>query len=144
MKIEILNEKENPLLERKEMEFKVIHDKGSPKLDEVRKKISANLNLKNDFFVIHGLHSTYGMSESEGFLKIYETKERMEQIENKYVLIRNGLMEVEKKGEKVEEEEKKSEEDVGEVEKKGEEKIEEEKMKEDEAESEEEKKEEGK
>lgn len=96
MKIEIVKERENPLLERREIEFRVIHEKGSPKLEDVRKKIAADLNLKKYIFVIHGLHSAYGMNESLGFLKIYKTKKRMEQVEHRYVLKRNGLIEEEK------------------------------------------------
>jgi small subunit ribosomal protein S24e len=109
MKIEILFEKENPLLERKEVRFKVIHEKGSDKVPEIRKRIAAELTLAEDRFVIQNVRTQVGLSESHGLLKIYRTPERMKQVEHKYVLIKNGLMEPEKREKETQEKEKKGE-----------------------------------
>jgi len=97
MKIEILAEKENPLLGRREIKFRVIHDKGSEKIPEMRKRIAAELTLAEDRFVIQNVKTQVGLQESHGLLKIYNTPERMKQVEHKYVLIKNGLAEPEKK-----------------------------------------------
>lgn len=109
MKIEILSEKENPLLERREVKFKVIHDRGSDKIPEIRKRIAAELTLAEDRFVVQNVRTQAGLPESHGLLKIYKTPERMKQVEHKYVLIKNGLMEPEKKETEKKESEKKDE-----------------------------------
>ncbi|MFQ6088144.1 MAG: 30S ribosomal protein S24e [Candidatus Methanofastidiosia archaeon] len=98
MEIEIFEERENPLLLRREMKFRVIHEKGSEKVSDLREKISALLNLDMDKFVIQNVMSSYGKSESVGFLKVYESRDRMFQIEARYVLRKNGFISEEKEG----------------------------------------------
>ncbi|MEA1992965.1 MAG: 30S ribosomal protein S24e [Euryarchaeota archaeon] len=91
MKIEILEEKENPLLERKELSFKVIPEGGSEKYENVRKKIAAMLDLDENTFVIQRLQSQFGKKEYRGFLKIYKDEDNMRDVEEKHILKRNGL-----------------------------------------------------
>ena len=94
MEIQILEEKDNPLMERKEIQLRVIQDAGSPKLNEVRKKIAAQLSLDESLFVIQHMYAEFGMNESRCMLKIYNTKERLKVVEAAHVLKKNGLLEV--------------------------------------------------
>jgi len=92
MKIEIQEEKENLLLERKEVYFKVIPETGSEKYEDVREKIAAMLDLDKNTFVIQYMKPQFGKKEYRGFLKIYKDEKNMRSIEENYVLKRNGLM----------------------------------------------------
>ncbi|HDN81741.1 MAG: 30S ribosomal protein S24e [Methanomicrobia archaeon] len=92
MKIEIQEEKENPLLERKEVYFKFIPETGSEKYEDVRERIAAMLDLDKNTFVIQYMKSQFGKREYRGFLKIYKDEKNMRSIEENYVLKRNGLM----------------------------------------------------
>ncbi|MBU7045455.1 MAG: 30S ribosomal protein S24e [Theionarchaea archaeon] len=94
MEIQILEEKENPLLERKEIQLRVIQDAGSPKIGDLRKKIAAQLSLDETLFVVQNVYAEYGMNESRCMLKVYNTKERLKAVEAEYVLKKNGLSEV--------------------------------------------------
>ena len=94
MEIQILEEKDNPLLERKEIQLRVIQDAGSPKISDLRKKIAAQLSLDESLFVVQHANAEYGMNESRCMLKIYKTEERLKAVEADHVLKKNGLVEV--------------------------------------------------
>ncbi len=95
MEIQIIEEKENPLLERREVQLRVIQDAGSPKISDLRKKIAAQLSLDEALFVVQHVNSEYGMNESRCMLKIYNSEERLKAVEAQHVLKKNGLVEVE-------------------------------------------------
>ena len=94
MEIQILEEKDNPLLERKEIQLRVIQDAGSPKISDLRKKIAAQLSLDESLFVVQHANAEYGMNESRCMLKIYKNEERLKAVEADHVLKKNGLVEV--------------------------------------------------
>ncbi len=97
MKIEILNELENPLLKRKQFEVKVIHDAETPSLLEIREKVSVSKGIGKGVVIVDSFTSSYGSRETVGTVKVYQTKERAFEIEPKSNLIKNGLIEGEKK-----------------------------------------------
>ena len=92
MKVEIVGEKENPLLERREVEFTVIPEGGSETYEAVRKKIAAMLDLNENAFVIQHMKPQFGKKVYKGFLKVYKDEKAMKSVEEKYVLRRNGLL----------------------------------------------------
>jgi ribosomal protein S24E len=97
MKIEILSELENPLLKRKQFEVKVIHDAATPSLEEIREKVSVSKGIGKGVVIVDSFTSQYGSRETVGTVKVYQTKERAFEIEPKSNLIKNGLIEGEKK-----------------------------------------------
>ena len=97
MKVEILSELENPLLKRRQFEVKIIHDAVTPSINEIRQKISASKEIGKGVIIIDSFKSQYGTKETIGTVKVYETKERALEIEPKHRLIKNGLIEGEKK-----------------------------------------------
>ena len=111
--VEIKTEKENHFLERKEIQFRVTHDKeGTPNRDLIREKIATLMNVGKDMVVIQRLRSIYGKGESFGYAKVYKNLDKLRSVESDYVLKRNKLY-VEKKkkepGEAAKEGEKKGE-----------------------------------
>jgi small subunit ribosomal protein S24e len=94
MEIQILEEKDNPLLDRKEIQLRIIQDAGSPKIADLRKKIAAQLSLDESLFVVQHVCAEYGMNESRCLLKAYNSKERLKAVEADHVLRKNGLVEV--------------------------------------------------
>ena len=97
MKIEILNEKENSLLRRKEVEVRITHDAATPSISEIRKKIAASKDIGKGTIIIESFKSKYGSRETLGTVKVYQTKERALEIEPRHRLIKNGLIETEEK-----------------------------------------------
>lgn len=114
MKVEILSELENPLLKRRQFEVKIIHDAVTPSIDEIRQKISVSKEIGKGVVIIDSFKSQYGTKETIGTVKVYETKERAMEIEPKHRLIKNGLIEGEKKEKPKPKEEPKPEEAKGE------------------------------
>ncbi len=92
MKIEILEEKENPLLERKEVTFKLIPEGGGEPYEKVRERIAAMMDIDENTFVIQSMKSRFGKNEYRGFLKVYKNEEKMRHVEENHVLKRNGLI----------------------------------------------------
>lgn len=96
MELEIINERDNPLFKRKELNVKIIHDGGTPKVSEVRDKLSALKSFKMDSFVVRSIETGYGKEESFGKVFVYSDPMNMMKIEQQYILKRNGLIEEKK------------------------------------------------
>jgi small subunit ribosomal protein S24e len=108
MEIEVISKKENPLLDRLEVNFKITHPKEiTPKRKDVRDEIAALLKVKKDQIVIDHMNTEFGKPETIGYAKIYGSKEGAQKIETKAVLKRNYLLE--EKKEEGEKQEKKKE-----------------------------------
>ncbi len=94
MEIEIIEEKDNPLMERKEMNLRIIQDAGSPKIVDLRKKIAAQFSLNESLFVVQQILPEYGMNESHCLLKVYDSEDRLRLVEANHILRKNGFLEV--------------------------------------------------
>ncbi|MHC1605565.1 MAG: 30S ribosomal protein S24e [Candidatus Methanofastidiosia archaeon] len=92
MEIEIIEEKKNPLFERKEIKFKVIHDGGTPKFEEIRSKIAAIKDLNSEDFVIQSVIAIYGTQTLVGEARVYKDNSTLMQVEQNYLLKKNGLI----------------------------------------------------
>ncbi|AFV23183.1 30S ribosomal protein S24e [Methanolobus psychrophilus R15] len=99
MDIKITKDNTNALLNRREMNFSVTYEGPTPARSIVRGKIAAMLNVPLDLVVVHKMGNEFGRQALEAYVKIYETEERMKQIENKYILERNTVPEPEAKEE---------------------------------------------
>lgn len=101
MELEITSKKEKPLTERTEIYFKAIHpNESTPNREKVREKIASLLNAKKELVIIDSIHSDFGRMESIGYAKVYKSKAQILEIERKPILIRNKLIEAEKKEKK--------------------------------------------
>ena len=96
MDIKVLEEKSNPLLQRREIQFSVSHNLGTPSRDEIKGKIAAYLNSKPELVIIERMRSEFGKRETRGYAKIYETAERLKSVETEHIIQRNAKKEVKK------------------------------------------------
>ncbi len=118
MKIEVLEKKDNKLLDRTEVKFRIMHEKEkTPERDLVRSELADFLKLKKEIVIVDNIKSIFGVQESIGYAKIYKSVDSAKKIEPRYMLERNKVT----KGKKVESKENKEE-------KKGEEKPEDKKQ----------------
>ena|SRR3989304_2819992 len=98
MDIEIVAEKDNPLLSRKEYTGIVKHLAGpTPKRLEIRDKAAAMVNADSARTVVIKLESEFGLGRSKMSFRVYTTPEEMMRIEMKYMLKRNGFLSAEEK-----------------------------------------------
>jgi len=78
MDIKILEEKDNKLLERKELKFCVKHEKAAtPKKQDLIKELAAKYSVEEDHVVIDYVFTKKGMSLSDVKAKIYKEKPKM-------------------------------------------------------------------
>jgi len=98
MEIEFLETKENQLLDRMEIKFKATHTKEpTASREAIREKIASLARSTKEKVIIDSMNSKFGLGETIGYAKVYKTIEAAKKHERKHVLVRNKLMEAEKK-----------------------------------------------
>ena len=98
MEIEFTETKDNPLLDRTEIKFKVAHPKeGTVSRDAIREKIASLAHSTKEKVVLDNMKSEFGLGQSRGYAKVYRTVEAAKKHERKHILIRNKIIEKESK-----------------------------------------------
>ena len=87
--IQVIEEKTNPMLNRREVVFKVIHDESTPTRKSVVERLAATLNSKPGLVFVDSLKTEFGKRETFGYAKIYESAERAKQVERPHIMERN-------------------------------------------------------
>ncbi len=91
MDVEIIEEVENPMLHRTDVRFELVHDEATPSRLSVRDSLAAKLNKDADEVLIHKLDTKYGMRQTVGYAKVYESPEFAREVEQDYTLSRNKI-----------------------------------------------------
>ena len=90
MEIEIDSKKSNPLFNRTEVRFTIIHTgEGTPNREIIRSELAEKLNAKKENIIINNINSSFGIQQSTGYAKIYASPKKSEELERKYILKRN-------------------------------------------------------
>ena len=89
MDLQVIEAKSNPILNRREIVFKVIHDESTPSRKSVVERLVATQNTKIGLVYVDNLKTEFGKRETIGYAKIYETAERAKQIERAHIIERN-------------------------------------------------------
>lgn len=114
MELEIIEKKENPLLNRIEIKFKLKHQgEKTPERELVKSEIAEMLKINKSLVVIDYIRPNFGIAMSTGYAKIYKNTEDAKKIEPSYILKRNkfeGETQVDRKEKEVEETEGKEKE----------------------------------
>jgi len=87
--IQVLSEKNNSVLKRREISFKVIHDEATPSRKSIVERLAATQNPQGRLVFVDSLKTEFGKRETIGYAKIYETEERAKQIERAHIIERN-------------------------------------------------------
>jgi small subunit ribosomal protein S24e len=114
MRIEIIAEKQNPMLKRNEVQFRVDHaETGStPTRLEIRKAVASALKIGMDAVFIRKFETKTGTSIAFGVANVYDSVEQAKLIEPEYIAKRN-VPPAEKPKEEAPKEEKPKEEVKG-------------------------------
>lgn len=90
MEIEIKDKIENPLLNRTEVHFDCIYQgEATPKVIDIKNKLVALLDADKDLLVVNNVLPKFGEGRAEGYAKIYNSKENLNEIEQEHVLSKN-------------------------------------------------------
>lgn len=90
MEIKIIEKKENPLLNRTEIKFECEYPtEGTPKILDVKHKLVALEDSSNDLLVVDSMKPSYGVPTAVGLAKVYDSVDKLNEIETKSVLAKN-------------------------------------------------------
>ena len=91
MESEIISEKNNVLLRRKELKMKIMHPGAkTPTRGGVKEHIASKLSAKKDRIIIDKMQSYFGRNETFAYVKIYDTPEDVKKYEAEHILKRNA------------------------------------------------------
>jgi small subunit ribosomal protein S24e len=93
MEIEILEQEENSLLHRTDVRFSVNHEEATPDRLKVRDSLAAQLDKDSAEVVVRELDTKFGMRETIGHAKVYDSPTDATEIEQDYMLERNKIAE---------------------------------------------------
>ncbi len=96
MEFNILFEKDNMLIGRKEYVAEISFDSCTPKRSEVREKIITTLGVAPELLIVREIKQESGMKKAKVSFFVYSSKDVLERIEPHYILKRNGLVEEKK------------------------------------------------
>lgn len=97
--ISIIAERENRLLERRELRLRVDYEGGQPSREELLEAVSRHLGSPRESTVIVKAAPTFGRNSAIVDSRVYASRGAMLAVEPRYILARNGHIE-KKKGEK--------------------------------------------
>ena len=91
MEIEIVSDKENPLIKRREVHFRVKHGQtgSTPPRLQVRNAIASALKVKVDFVFVKKLKTKTGKHIAVGLANIYDSTDQAKLVEPEYIMKRN-------------------------------------------------------
>ena len=93
MNLEVIQDRKNPLLNRRELDIIIAYESGTPKRDEVREEISKKLGVEKDRIIIEKMESLFGANKAKAHVHIYDTVEHAKKYERRHILRRHGLIE---------------------------------------------------
>jgi small subunit ribosomal protein S24e len=92
MDLDIIDEEENPMLHRTDVQFELSHDEATPERLSVRDSLAAKLNKDAEEVVIRKLDTKFGMRKTIGHAKVYESPEHAQDVEQEHMLERNKIV----------------------------------------------------
>ncbi len=92
MQVKIISKKENPLLKRKEVQFKIEHGPNgkTPARLDVKRSVAAELQVNDQLVFVKRMKTLTGTTTAVGFANAYETAEQAKIIEPDYIIKRNS------------------------------------------------------
>ncbi|MFB6074076.1 MAG: 30S ribosomal protein S24e [Haloarculaceae archaeon] len=92
MEIDIIEEEENPMLHRSDVRFRVTHEEATPARLAVRDSLAAMLNKDAEEVVVRELDTKFGMRQTVGHAKVYESPQDARNVEQEHMLERNKIV----------------------------------------------------
>ncbi len=90
MEINIIEKTENPVLNRIEIDFECLyHGEATPKILDVKNKLVALLDADKELLVVDNIQPYFGEGRSQGYAKLYDNLDSLNEIESKHVLEKN-------------------------------------------------------
>lgn len=96
MEIDIKEQVENPLLNRTEIHFDCIYQgEATPQVLDVKNRLVAQLDVDKNLLVVDKVKPSFGEGRADGYAKLYDSLEKLEEIEKQHVITKNKAPEKE-------------------------------------------------
>jgi ribosomal protein S24E len=93
MEVEIISKKDNSLLQRSEIMFRISHPKEKvPTRKSVRDELAGLLKTSKDKVVIDNMKAEFGKPGTIGYAKVYNKSEDALKVERQAILKRNDML----------------------------------------------------
>jgi small subunit ribosomal protein S24e len=90
MEIDIKEQVENAVLNRTEIHFDCIYQgESTPKVLDIKNRLVAQLNVDKNLLVVDKVKPSYGEGRADGYAKLYDSEEKLVQIEKEHVVKKN-------------------------------------------------------
>ena len=99
MEINVLEDKEKPLLLRRELIADVVFESRTPSRDEIRKELAGKVKVNEELVIVTQINTEFGHRKAIVGAHIYKSKKDLESIEPNYLLKRHSKPEKEKPAE---------------------------------------------
>lgn len=97
MTLQLLKEKETPLLARRRLTVLATFEKATPSRAELRKTIAALAKADEQFVLIKHIFTKFGNPQAKVICHIYQNEQDMRKLEPAYMLKKHGFEVAEKK-----------------------------------------------
>ncbi|MCJ7444355.1 MAG: 30S ribosomal protein S24e [Methanotrichaceae archaeon] len=97
LEIKVIEENNNPLLDRREIIFKVTYEDATPSRKSIIDNLSVIMNSKQGLIIVDNIKTEFGKRESIGYAKIYESADRVKEIERSHIIERNSFLRAKEK-----------------------------------------------
>jgi ribosomal protein S24E len=88
MELKIINDTENNMLKRRELEFYITGYEATNSKADAKRELCKKLNLSPDNTVIVSLNQEFGMKRSVGIAHSYSSAAELERVEPKFIIER--------------------------------------------------------
>jgi small subunit ribosomal protein S24e len=92
MDVKIVSSKDNPLLKRREVQFRIDHGPQSktPARLDVRKALASELKLGEELVFVRDMRTLTGTGTAMGHANVYQTTAQAKLVEPEYIVKRNN------------------------------------------------------
>lgn len=93
MNMEVMQDRYNPLLNRRELDVVIVYESSTPRRDEVRKAIAEKYGVEVERVVVERMESLFGSRKARAHIHVYDSVIHAKRYERRHILRRHGLLE---------------------------------------------------
>jgi len=90
--IEVIQDRKNPLLNRRELDLLIAYESSTPKREDVRNALSEKYGVEAERIIVEKMESLFGTNKARAHVHIYDTVDDAKKYERKHILRRHGLL----------------------------------------------------
>ena len=90
MKLKLVEERDFPLLNRKQIRFNLYYDAATPKGEDVKKAVAENLKVDSNVVVVKKINTFFGKEKADVLVYVYKSLEDFEKYGKIHKKVKKG------------------------------------------------------